>query len=264
MIIISRIVTIFLAAAGIACATASIENRSNTFNWSGQLSRGQFVEIKAVNGNIRAESTDGSEVEVIAEKYGRRFDPSDVEIAVLDNGDGITVCAVYPRRHGHSGDCKPGKSGLSYIGANDVKVDFTVRIPSGVRFIGRTVTGGVQAVDLDSDVEAHTVNGKIDVSTSGTALADSVNGSIHALLRSTRWDGARSFSTINGSIQVELPGDINADLAASTVNGHITSLLPIIVRGHFMTHCVHGTLGSGGRELKISTVNGSITVAQVS
>jgi len=49
-----------------------------------------------------------------------------------------------------------------------------------------------------------------------------VNGSIHATLGSAAWDGARKFTTVNGSIDVTLPLDVNADLAASTVNGSIT------------------------------------------
>jgi DUF4097 and DUF4098 domain-containing protein YvlB len=69
---------------------------------------------------------------------------------------------------------------------------------------------------------------------------------------------------VNGSIDVALPPGVNADLAASTVNGHISSDFPITVRGRFTSRHLHGTLGSGGRELKVSTVNGSITVARVS
>ena len=253
--------TLLIAAAGIAGAT---DGGSNTFNWTGRLAPGQLIEIKGVNGSIRAEGTSGTEVEVTALKSGRRYDPADVQIAVVDSDNGMTICAVYPDRRGTPNQCRPGNGGHMNAGNNDVKVEFTVLVPNGVRFIGRTVNGGVQAVNLGADVEAHTVNGKIDLITSGTALAETVNGSIRAILGSTRWDGARKFTTINGSIEVNLPSGINADLAASTVNGHISSDFPITVRGRFMNHRVHGTLGSGGRELKVSTVNGSITVTRVS
>src|SRR5207249_7219127 len=114
-----------------------------------------------------------------------------------------------------------------------------------------------------ADVEAHSVNGKIVVSTSGTARAHTVNGSIRASLGSAEWDGIRRFSTINGSIDVELPGDINADLAVNTVNGHIDAEFPIVNRGRLLSRSVHGTLGCGGRELRISTVNGSITLRDI-
>jgi len=256
-----RTLTILLAAAGIAAAN---DGGNNTFNWTGHLAPGQLLEIKGVNGSIHAEGTSGAEVEVTAVKSGRRHDPADVQIAVVDSDNGMTICAVYPDNHGTPNQCRAGNGGHMNIGNNDVKVEFTVRVPNGVRFIGRTVNGGVEAAHLNADVEAHTVNGKIDVTTSGTALAETVNGSIRAALGSAAWDGARKFTTVNGSIEVELPDGINADLAASTVNGHIRSDFPITVRGRFSNRRLHGTLGSGGRELKVSTVNGSITVARVS
>jgi DUF4097 and DUF4098 domain-containing protein YvlB len=108
------------------------------------------------------------------------------------------------------------------------------------------------------------VNGKIDVTTSGTALAETVNGSIRASLGSVAWDGARKFTTVNGSIEVELPAGINTYLAASTVNGHICSDFPITVRRRHTNRRARGTLGTGGRALKVSTVNGSITLARLS
>jgi hypothetical protein len=51
---------------------------------------------------------------------------------------------------------------------NDVSVDFTVRLPSGLGLVARTVNGGVQASGLDGPVQAHTVNGSRRVATPGT------------------------------------------------------------------------------------------------
>lgn len=257
-----RSLTTLLALTAIAAATDGSRS-NNTFGWTGHLDPGQLIEIKGVNGSIRAERAPGSEVEVTAEKSGTRFDPEDVEIALVDNDNGFTICAVYPDQ-GAPNECRPGSEGHMNSGDNDVKVDFTVRVPDGVRFIGRTVNGAVQAVHLGADVEAHTVNGKIDVTTSGTALAETTNGSIRASLGSVRWEGARKFTTVNGNIEVNLPAGINAYLAASTVNGHICSDFPIAVHRRYSNRRAHGVLGTGGRQLKVTTVNGSITLSRLS
>lgn len=249
-----------LATAGIASAT----DGGNNFHWTGRLAPGQLIEIKGVNGGIRAESTTAKEVEVSAEKTGYRYDPADVRIQVVNNGDGTTICAVYPSNGGRANECKPGNAGRMSTDNNDVKVQFTVRVPAGVRFIGRTVNGGVQALHLSADVEAHTVNGKIVVSTSGAALADTVNGSIHASMGNGSWERSRRFATVNGSIEVELPRNASADLDASTVHGQIVTDFPLTVRGRLVGRSIHGTLGSGGRELKITTVNGNITLRDLS
>ena len=66
------------------------------FQWRGRVNAGQVIEIKGVNGSVRAEAASGNEVEVVAVKQGRRSDPNEVKIAVVEHGDGVTVCAVYP------------------------------------------------------------------------------------------------------------------------------------------------------------------------
>ena len=54
----------------------------------------------------------------------------------------------------------------------------TVKVPAGVRFLGRTVNGGIQASGLKADAEAHTVNGGVQLESTGTARAQTVNGGI--------------------------------------------------------------------------------------
>lgn len=141
---------------------------------------------------------------------------------------------------------------------NDVDVHFVVKVPAGVRFVARTVNGNVDADGIGGDVEAHTVNGGIRVAAMGVARAETVNGSIKASLG--RGDGAEplDFKTVNGSIAVDLPGDVNADVRAGTVNGEIETDFPLTVKGRLTSKHLSGTLGSGGRALSLETVNGSI------
>ncbi len=257
---IVQTLAVLLAATGLASA-----RDGNTFQWTGKLAPGQLIEIKGVNGRIRADATEGRDVEVFAEKSSRRSDPSEVRIQVVDNGNGTTICAVYPSKDGRPNECRPGESGHMNTRNNDVKVEFTVRVPQGVRFTGRTVNGGIQADRLGADVEARTVNGKIVLSTSAAAIAETVNGSIHATLGAPAWTGARKFETVNGSIEVELPPGSTTEWTGSTVNGRIQTDFPVTVRGHLGYRTIRGTLGSsgGGRELKMNTVNGSILLRQI-
>ena len=66
------------------------------FVWHGSVGAGQTVEIKGVNGAIIAERAAGTEIEVRAERRGRRSDPGEVQIEVIEHDEGVTVCAVYP------------------------------------------------------------------------------------------------------------------------------------------------------------------------
>lgn len=227
------------------------------FHWSGKVAAGHSIEIKGMNGEIRAEGTAGTEVEVITHKIARHSDPSSVEVEMVERNGDVTICAVYSNDTGGN-DCVPGSGHVKAAVNNDVRVDFEVRVPAGVRFIGRTVNGGITATALHSDAEAYTVNGRIRLFTTGSAQAKSVNGSITAALGNTRWARSREFSTINGTIDLSLPRSINADLRASTINGGISTDFPLTAGGSFLGRRISATLGSGGCQLKLTTVNGGI------
>jgi len=257
-----------LAAWGAADASAQT---ADDFRWSGQIGRGKSIEIKGVNGDVEAVLASGSQVEVIAHKHARRSNPADVRMEVLEHDGNVTICAVYPsptryssryrsgRRDQGPNECRPGDEGHMNTDNNDVQVDFTVRVPADVRFIGRTINGRVDATSLRSDIDAYTVNGRIMVSTSGTASAETVNGSIDAVIGDASWDAPLDFHTVNGSITLDLPKNAAAELRAEVMNGDITSDLPLTIqstrnRGRRIT----GSIGSGGKMLYVSTTNGSI------
>ena len=231
------------------------------FRWQGSISAGRAIEIKGVNGWITAEPFSGSQVEVVADKQGQRSDPKTVQIQVVEHSGGVTICAVYPSDNpSRPNECKPGEGGRNNNRNNDVRVNFTIRVPAGIRFIGRTVNGEVKAEGVSGDVQAHTVNGSIHVSTAGQAQAKTVNGSITAAVGSASWNGSLEFETVNGSVTVQLPQGINADVEAQTVNGGISTDFPLTVSGNFSGKRINGKIGQGGRVLYLKTVNGSIKI----
>ena len=85
---------------------------------------------------------------------------------------------------------------------NDVNVEFRVKVPAGVRFVGRTVNGGIEASGITADAEAHTVNGGVTLDATGTARAETVNGGITARLGSADWTGTLKLKTVNGGIEM--------------------------------------------------------------
>lgn len=238
---------------------------SEDFRWSGRVSSGNTIEIKGVNGNVSAEPTEGTDVEVTATKTGRRSDPKGVEIRVVEHGGGVTICAVYPNKNSRRpNECEPGEGGHMSVNNNDVEVAFKVRVPRGVRFSGQTVNGGIETGALGSDVDARTVNGSIRISAAGVATAKTVNGSITASLGRADWSGPVEFKTVNGAITLDLPADTSAEVEAETLNGDIATDFPMTILGRVSRRHLNGTIGNGGRELTIKTVNGSIRLRRTS
>jgi len=230
------------------------------FNWHGRLAAGKRLEVKGVNGDVRAVLASGAEAVVNARKQARRSDPDEVKIEVVESDEGVTICAVYPTpsRARHENICEPGDHWSSSTDNNDVTVDFEVQVPAGIEFNGQTVNGEMSAEGLKGDVRASSVNGSVRVSTTGLAEASTVNGSVTAEMGRANWTNVLEFSTVNGGITLTLPPKLDTDVQAKTVNGEIESDYPLTVTGRFGPRRLRGTIGAGGRSLNLSTVNGEI------
>jgi hypothetical protein len=252
----TRTFTATLAVMALLAAPALAQD----FHWTGALAAGKRLEIKGVNGSIHATLASGAQAVVDARKTGRRSDPDEVKIVTVPFDGGVTICAVYPtgRRARTENGCEPGESWHSNTDDNDVTVDFTIQVPAGVIFSGETVNGDVDAQGLKGDTQVRTVNGSIDVSTSGLAEATTVNGSIRAAMGRADWSDEMRFTTVNGGITITLPADVSTEVHARTVNGDMESDFPLTVTGKFGPRQLRGTIGNGGRELELETVNGSI------
>ncbi|MGH7548501.1 MAG: DUF4097 family beta strand repeat-containing protein [Gemmatimonadales bacterium] len=244
-----------IATALLLAATARPALSQQDFHWNGRIAAGEAIEIKGVNGDVSAVAG-GGEAEVSAVKTAKRSDPEEVRIEVVEHKDGVTICAMYPSDGRRENVCAPGRGGHMNVRDNDVQVHFTVKVPAGVRFVGKTVNGEVDVANLASDVDVATVNGSIRISTSGYAEATTVNGSIVAAMGRADWRDGLEFTTVNGGITLDLPASLSTEVRASTVNGDILSDFPLTVTGRLGPRRVNGTIGAGGRESRSAPSTG--------
>ena len=233
----------FAAAAPPPSAVSTVPV-SEEFRWRGWVSAGALVEINGVHGNVYAERTSGEEVEVVAMKRGGSEELiDDVKIEVVEHDKGVTVCAVYPSDDpAKPFECRPTSGGgfkvasstgdghtkLMYanggggqVNVGDVRVDFVVRIPSRMRFVGRTVEGDIELHNLDRDIEAHSVR---------------------------------------GNVAVELPTKPNSEVSLRTMSGKVLTDFPLHSQKDQCGTLVRGTVGRGKRQLAVRTTQGSISV----
>ena len=215
--------------------------------WHGWVPSGQVVEINNIHGNVRAEPATGDEIEVIAIKRGSS-DPAQVDINVVEHKGGVTICAVYPDADpDHPFDCRPSHGGgfrtastsdsTAHIrwengGGGDVlltdlRVDFIVRLPKRLRFIGRTVDGDVSAHLLEQDVEAHSVMGdvRVDLNTTPGAevRAESASGHINS-----EFHLSMKCNSSHGMLASGRVGHSHRTLRLTTDTGDIHLLRPIL------------------------------------
>jgi beta-lactamase regulating signal transducer with metallopeptidase domain len=239
------------------------------FNWAGVVPAGQTIEIQGVLGSIRAETTAGDSVIVFATRHGRATNP-DVHFEVVHRSDGVTICAVYPVPASASPNvCKPGATGQLNTRANDVEIEFIVRVPSGVGLVASSATGDITTSLLHAPVTATSASGNIDIATTSYATADAKAGNVRVSMGRTDWTGALAVASNAGNIRVTLPSEANVDITASTRTGSIHSdFNPAQERSRWsrlkphgsLGMNVNGTIGGGGRALDIHTISGNIVV----
>jgi len=255
--------TLFLALA-VALPAGAQERQTdrNAFRWSGRVAQGAWVRVQNVSGAIRVERATGDQVEITAVKTWRRGDPEDVRIEFSKfgpNDESVIVCAFWTenascdeRGYRSQGDRRGGRS-------NDVSVEFTVRLPAGVRVNVGTVNGEVMVDGATSEVRAGTVNGGVEAySTGGPVTASTVNGNVRVRMgRLTGTEDLR-YATVNGSVIVEFLGDVDADIELTTVNGRLQSDFPLALQGRIDPRHLRATIGKGGRRIRLTTVNGNV------
>lgn len=236
--------------------------QEETFRWSDRMASGATLAVRGISGDVRATLAEGATAEVVATKRGDRSDFDRVELLVLEEGDGVVVCAVYGASRSrdscdHDGD--RGRWDDRWDDENlDVRVDFEVRVPADVDFHGATVAGDVVAEGLRSDVAGRTVSGNVHLVTSGSAWGSTVSGDLD--LEMGRLDPDRmSFKTVSGDITLRIPEGLDLDIAFESLSGDFRSDLDGRFEredGRWVGNEVWGSIGSGGPRLSLQTVSG--------
>jgi hypothetical protein len=255
---------VILLAAGTP-AEAQGEKRSvfapDDFHWQGSLKAGQTLEVVNTNGEIDAGRASGDAARVEGMRGGSD-DDHELFIEVVEYPDGVTVCAVYAKEKApgrcHRGGVSSESGNGNWWHSRRAKINFNVQVPRGVRLNAMTTNGRVHCLNLDSVVQAATTNGDVEVSTSEWASAKTTNGGVRVSMGNAKWSGELELLTTNGSVDVTLPASAEFQVHASTTNGGIQTDFPVTVQGKFGPKSLSGTVGGGGRELKVATTNGGI------
>ncbi len=276
--IVGALALVAIAASPSAGRTQDLGRNSTVWTWDGRVSNGNWFRLSSVNGPVSIEQSNDNMIHVRAEKTVRRGNVSDVGFQVIQSGGDVRVCALWRRdvcdedgMHSRHNDDDGNND------HNDVNVRFTVKVPAGVRVSAGTVNGEMRVHDVSSDVRASTVNGLVEVrnvggevrantvngavevtTKSGPVSANTVNGDIDVRMASLSRDGEMSFHTVNGSVTVETPAALDADVSLDTMHGSISSDWPVQLSGRFGPRHAEGTIGRGGRSIKLRTLNGSV------
>jgi len=115
-------------------------------------------------------------------------------------------------------------------------------------------------VDANSGDGHIKIDGRLDALNVKTG-----DGSIDARVEpGSKLTGGWSIRTGDGSVDMVLPADLQANIDASTNDGHISLGIPLTVEGTFSNSQIHGKMNGGGQSLTIHTGDGSIRLSKSS
>jgi Toastrack DUF4097 len=243
-----------LVAAGCDLSLGHLTARA-TDDWtrSYPLEAGGEVRIVNTNGKIDIEGTDGSTVEVRAEKIARgATDAAARELLPrITIKEDITPNRVWLETERMSG---------IMIGAA-FEVRYHVRAPKSAVVNVTNTNGQVALAALDGKVRAQTTNGGVSGrSLSGGVDARSTNGGVTIDMASVGSENI-TLRTTNGGVTLTLPENAKADLSASCTNGGINvSALDKLEISEQSRRRLEGRLNGGGTSIEVRTTNGGIRV----
>ena len=238
---------LFLALPFTAAAFQMTEESTFTY----PLSADGRISLDNVNGDVTIEAWDQSEVSIAAVKKGRSQEALDAtEIDIDAREDSIHIETRYHER---------------LLGRDAASVDYTIYVPRGARLDEiELVNGSLTLEGVAGDVAASLVNGRVKArGLTGNAEISTVNGGLEIELSDLTADRSIELSSVNGSVEIAVPGHADADLSATTVHGGIRNDFGLEVdRSGFVGKKLRGSLGRGGARVTLSNVNGSIDIRQ--
>jgi DUF4097 and DUF4098 domain-containing protein YvlB len=250
-----------ILALSVAVASARAEEWSKTYNISGRPD----LRIETSDANIRVTAWDQNTIEakVITTHY--KIGEGGIRVDERQTGDSVEIEVHYPHHNFN-------------IGWESHRVDIIVQMPREGRVNLRTGDGKIELGGVKGEMDLHTGDGSINL--------DSVDGKLHAttgdghIQASGRFDElglktgdghvdvrAKNGSSLaagwrletgDGSVSLEVPGDLSADVDLHTSDGHIDLDMPVTTEGKIRQNEIHGKLNGGGSLLTIHTGDGSI------
>lgn len=157
--------------------------------------------------------------------------------------------------------------------------DLTIQVPYATSLKLEAQNGGaIEVSNVTGELEAENLNGDVTLTNiSGSVTANTLNGEVKVVLSKITPDKPMSFSTMNGDIDVTLPGDTRANLLLKSERGEVYSDFDISLKplppksgeapkkegGKFritLDNATYGSINGGGPEYRFNNFNGNIYI----
>jgi DUF4097 and DUF4098 domain-containing protein YvlB len=216
------------------------------------------VSVENLNGFVHIKVWDREAVQVDAVKRANRREKlDDAKIDVHATAESIRIRTTYPFENQTFADDEKGRYN------NPATVDYTITVPRKARLESiELVNGSLEIEGAEGPVKGSSVNGQVTArALGGEARLSTVNGSLEATFTQLSETAPISLGSVNGNVTLVIPSDSQAVVKAGTVHGAISNDFGLAVKhGEYVGHELYGQIGTGGPRIKLSNVNGGISI----
>jgi DUF4097 and DUF4098 domain-containing protein YvlB len=216
---------------GSAWAQSHQEKISRTASFQ-RLSNGSILYVQNINGSVRVEGYNGSQVLIEANKSVKAKRQADLDLGIREIQLGVeeagdTVFVYLDAPFVHRKNRHHFQTNMNEVPYN-FSLEIVVRVPQQASVRASTVNGGeVTVANTVGRVRANNVNGNVTLSNvAGQGEAHTVNGNIEASFTQVPTQDTE-FKTINGNIRVKYPEKLSADLSFKTMHGDLYTDFPV-------------------------------------
>jgi DUF4097 and DUF4098 domain-containing protein YvlB len=276
---------ILLVGAGIVSpAAVQADEVAKTFAVTGHAR----VRVQTDDGAVRVSTGDIKQVEIRVEYTGYKLD-RDLRVSTTQDGDSVEVIAKttggswfnFGVRHSSlrvevhmpkEADLEVN-TGDGSVEADSINGNLDVRTGDG-HITVEGAKGNIRLHTGDGHIEGRELDGRADITTGDGHVNiegrfDALNiktgdGSVTARANRGSTVAAQwNIHTGDGNVDLELPGDMQANLDASTHDGRISLGIPVMVEGTFSSTKIFGKMNGGGQAIVVRTGDGSIHLNKV-
>jgi DUF4097 and DUF4098 domain-containing protein YvlB len=250
---------------GFLCAAIALPAHAEEWSKTYTLSGKPDLRIDTSDANIHVSTWDQNMIQAKVTTTRYKIGEGGIRVEERQNGDSVEIEVRYPHSHG-------------IVDVGNHRVDVEIQMPREGRMSLHTGDGKIELANFKGEMQLQSGDGSQEIdAVDGNLHATTGDGHIHANgrfdeLELTTGDGrveARALAgsalatswrlkTGDGSVTLEVPESLAADVDLHTGDGHIDLDLPVTTQGKLREGEVHGKLNGGGNLLLIHTGDGSI------
>jgi DUF4097 and DUF4098 domain-containing protein YvlB len=263
-----------LVLGGLVCSWAAVPARADDWSKTYTLTGKPDLRVETSDADIHVSTWDQNTIEAKVTTTRYKIGEDGIRIEEHQAGDVVEIGVHYPRSHGIS---------INWGNSVSHRVDINIHMPREGRVDLHTDDGKIEIGNFkgemllrsgDGSQDIDGVDGKLRASTGDGRIR--ANGRFDALDLKTgdgRVDARAAAGSAlatgwklesgDGTVTLEVPENLAADLDLHTGDGHIDLDMPVTTEGKIRENEIRGRLNGGGNLLLIHTGDGSIRLRKI-